>query len=69
MKNFRILSLSLAVLAFVGLYSCNTGTKEVKEEVKEVVVEEEVVETVVDTVAVEVVDTVAVEAEEPKTEE
>ncbi len=75
MKNFRILSLTLAVVAFVGLYACNNATKEVKEVETEVVIEEEA--PVADTVAMEneVVDSTAVEATEaaettePATEE
>ena len=63
MKKFRVLSLTLAVVAFIGLYACNTSTKEVKEVEKEVVVEEA---PVADSVAIEseVTDSTAVEETE-----
>lgn len=61
MKKFKLFSLALAAVLFVGVYSCNSGTKsEAKDAVEETVVTEEAAE-------VEVADTV--QAEEPATEE
>jgi hypothetical protein len=65
MKKLRLLSLALATVAFVALYSCGgTATKEVKEEAVEEVMEEPAAEEemVADSTAVS--DTVAMEAEE-----
>lgn len=63
MKKLRLLSLALAAVAFVALYSCGgNATKEVKEEAVEEVMEQPAEEMVADSTAVS--DTVAMEAEE-----
>jgi hypothetical protein len=63
MKKFKLFSLALAAVLFVGVYSCNSGTKtEAKDAVEETVVTEEAVEA-----ETEVAD--SVQAEEPAAEE
>ena len=67
MRKFKLLSLMVATVLFVGLYSCGGGSA-TKEEVKEVETEavEEMVEepVAVDSVEVGATDSVAVEEEE-----